>query len=303
MRDAASAHPFLFMDAFLQNLSGGLLIGGVYALIGVGLSLIFGVMRVINFAHGDFVVVGMYTAILINRQLGFDPFASLIIVLPLGFLLGVGLERLVLSRLADAPPDSSLLATLGLALIIQNILLLTFGAEPQTLNVPYATATLNLGGVTLSLIQLVAGGIILLIIIALYLFLTRTEAGRAVRATAQNRLGAELVGINTLNIRSLVFGVGMVLAITAGVTLIPQQSVTPSLTGPIFTLKAFVVTVLGGLGNIWGAIGGGLLLGVVEVLGASYLSNSYRDAYGLIAFLLVLLFRPEGLFGRSVKRV
>lgn len=288
---------------FIQNLMGGLLIGGVYALIGVGLSLIFGVMRVINFAHGDFVVIGMYSAIVIYEQIGGDPYLSLLIAVPLGFLLGLLIERVVLSRLVDAPADSTLLATLGLALIIQNTLLLLFGAEPASLYVPYATATVNIGSISLSVIQLIAGGIILLTISGLYLFLNRTEAGRAVRATSQNRLGAELVGINTLNIHSLVFGVGMALSIAAGIILIPQLFVTPVITGPVFTLKAFVVTVLGGLGNIWGAIGGGLLLGVVEVFGAYYISFDYRDAYGLLAFLLVLLLRPEGLFGKTVKRV
>lgn len=287
----------------VQNVLNGLLIGGVYAMIGIGLSLIFGVMRLINFAHGDFVVIGMYAAIATFRQWHLDPYLAAVLILPLGFGLGWALERLVLSRLVDAPPDSSLLATLGLALIIQNTLQLIFGAEPASIYVPYATATVRVGGVTLSVIQIIATALIVLVIVGLYLFLTRTEMGRAVRATAQNRLGAELVGIDTLRVRGLVFAAGATLAIAAGILLIPQLSVTPVLTGPVFTLKAFVVTVLGGLGSVWGAIGGGLLLGVVEVLGASYLSNGYRDAYGLVAFLAVLLLRPEGLFGRTVKRV
>lgn len=291
------------LTSLVQNVLNGLLIGGVYALVGVGLSLIFGVMRVINFAHGEFVVIGMYAAILAFRQLGLDPYLAALLILPLGFGLGWALERLVLGRLVDAPADSTLLATLGLALIIQNTLQLLFGAEPQSIYVPYATATVRVGGVTLSVIQILATVIIVLVIVGLYLFLTRTEMGRAVRATAQNRLGAELVGINTLSVRGLVFAAGTTLAMAAGILLIPQLSVTPVLTGPAFTLKAFVVTVLGGLGSVWGAIGGGLLLGVVEVLGASYLSNGYRDAYGLLAFLAVLLLRPEGLFGRTVKRV
>ena len=288
---------------FLQNLFGGLLIGGVYALLGVGLSLIFGVMRIINFSHGDFVVVGMYTALVMYAQLGWDPLLSLLVALPLGFLLGVGLERLILNRLVDAPEGSTLLATLGLSLVIQNILLLTFGASPRSLNVAYGTATVQLGPVTLSVVQLAAGGVVLLVILGLYLFLNFTEQGQAVQATSQNRLGAELVGIDTRTVYSLVFGVGVAFSVAAGIILIPQLFVTPVITGPVFTLKAFVVTVLGGLGNVWGAIGGGLLLGVVEVLGAAYISFDYRDAYGLVAFLLVLLLRPEGLFGRTVTRV
>lgn len=293
------------MDAltpFLQNVSGGLLIGGIYALIGVGLSLIFGVMRVINFAHGEFVILGMYVAIVLFNQLGLDPYVSLLIAGPAGFLVGVVLQRLLLARLVDIPGDSTLLVTLGLGLVISNILFLIFGAEPRSIYVPYATKTVMLSGIRLPVAQLIAGGVTLLIITALWLLLTRTEIGRAVRATAQNRLGAELVGINTPRIHALVFGLGMAMAMAAGVILAPLLFAIPT-GGAAYTLKAFVVTVLGGLGSVPGAIGGGLLLGLVEFMGASYLSSSYRDAYGLFAFLLVLLLRPEGLFGRTVKRV
>ena len=289
--------------AFAQNLSNGLLIGGVYALVGVGLTLIFGVMRTINFAHGDFVVLGMYSAVLFNLVLGWDPYISLIIAMPVGFFTGVFIERLMLARLADAPAESSMLATLGLSLVIGNTLLLTFGGEPQSVQVSYAASTVAIGPVRVSVVLLLAGLATTIAIIGLYLVLERTEIGRAIRGTSENRLGAELVGINTTRIHSIVFGLGVMLAMIAGATLIPLLFATPTTTGAIFTLKAFVVTVLGGLGRIGAAIGGGILLGVVEVLGASYLASEYRDAYGLIAFLLILLLRPEGLFGSSVKRV
>lgn len=293
------------MDAlvpFLQNLSGGLLIGGIYALIGVGLSLIFGVMNVINFAHGEFVILGMYVAIVLFNQLGLDPYVSLLIAAPAGFLVGVILQRLLIARLVDIPGDSTLLITLGLGLVIANVLFLIFGAEPRSIYVPYAIQTIMIGGVRLPVAQLIAGAVTLVLITALWLILTRTEIGRAIRATSQNRLGAELVGINTPRIHALVFGVGMAMAMAAGVILAPLLFAIPT-AGAAYTLKAFVVTVLGGLGSVPGAIGGGLLLGMVEFMGASYLSSSYRDAYGLFAFLLVLLLRPEGLFGRTVKRV
>lgn len=289
---------------FLQNVVNGLLIGGVYALIGVGLTLIFGVMRTINFAHGEFVVLGMYCAIVFNAALGWDPYFSLVVALPAGFLAGVLVQRLILAIIGDAPEEASLLATLGLSLIIANALLLTFGGEPKSVLVPYASSTVTLpGDVHVSVVLLLAGIATVLGIGSLYLLLNRTEIGRAIRGTAENRLGAELVGINTKRIHAIVFGLGTMLAIAAGVALIPLLFVSPTTTGGVFTLKAFVVTVLGGLGNIGAAIGGGLLLGVVEVLGASYLTSEYRDAYGLIAFLLVLLFRPQGLFGRTVQRV
>ena len=289
--------------AFAQNLSNGILIGGVYALVGVGLTLIFGVMRVINFAHGDFVVLGMYGAVLFNLLLGWDPYLSLVVAMPVGFVLGVVIERLILARIADAPPEAPMLATLGLSLVIGNALLLTFGGEPQSVRVPYAAATVPIGPVRVSIVLLLAGVATAAAIGALYLVLERTEIGRAIRGTAENRLGAELVGIDTTRVHSVVFGLGTMLAVMAGVTLIPLLFATPTTTGAVFTLKAFVVTVLGGLGRIGAAIGGGLLLGIVEVLGASYFAAEYRDAYGLLAFLLILLFRPEGLFGRTVKRV
>ncbi|RUR32724.1 branched-chain amino acid ABC transporter permease [Vreelandella nanhaiensis] len=289
--------------SFLQNLSNGVLIGGVYALIGVGLTLVFGVMKIINFAHGDFVILGMYCSVLLNSLFGWDPYLSLLVAMPLGFVTGALLQRLVLSRLMEAPPESSLLVTLGLALVIGNILLLTFGAEPKSVNVSYASSTVSLGDVSFSLILLLAGLATMVVIAGLYTVLNHTELGRAIRATADNRLGAELVGINTRWIEAVVFGIGMALAVTAGVVLIPLLFATPTFSGAIFTLKAFVVTVLGGLGNIGAAIAGGLLLGVVEVMGASYLTSDYRDAYGLLVFLLILLLRPEGLFGKTVKRV
>jgi branched-chain amino acid transport system permease protein len=286
----------------LQNISNGLLIGGVYALIGIGLTLIFGVMRTINFAHGEFVVLGMYSAVVFNQLLGWDPYLSLAIALPVGFLAGVVIQRVVLSPIADAPAETSLLATLGISLIIANSLLLTFGGEPTSVRVSYATTTWSLGGVNISMVLLLAGIATLLAIAALYLLLNRTEVGRAIRGTAENRLGAELVGINTKRIHAIVFGLGMMLAMAAGVALIPLLFASPTI-GAIYTLKAFVVTVLGGLGNVGAAIGGGLLLGLVEVLGASYFMSEYRDAYGLVAFIIILLFRPEGLFGRTVHRV
>lgn len=287
----------------LQNLANGVLMGGVYALVGVGLTLVFGVMRTINFAHGDFVVLGMYAAVLFNAVLGLDPYLSLVIAVPVGFLTGMLVERLVLARIVDAPPESALLATLGISLIIGNAILLTVGGEPRSVQVAYASTTISIGGVHVSMVLLVAGAATIAAIAGLYALLHRTEIGRAIRATAENRLGAELVGIDTRAIHAIVFGLGTMLAVVAGVTLIPLLFATPTNMGAVFTLKAFVVTVLGGLGSVGAAIAGGIVLGVVEVLGASYLASEYREAYGLAAFLLILLFRPEGLFGRTVKRV
>jgi branched-chain amino acid transport system permease protein len=289
--------------SFLQNLSNGILIGLVYALIGIGLTLVFGVMRTINFAHGDFVVIGMYVAVVLNSLLGWDPYMSLVVAMPAGYLLGVLIQRVILNRVVDAPQETTMLATLGLSLIIANLLLLTFGGEPQSVRVSYASSTLSLGDVNISVILLLAGTATAIVTGLLYLLLNKTEIGRAIRATSENRLGAELSGINSRKIQAIVFGLGMMLAVTAGITLIPLLFANPTSTGALFTLKAFVVIVLGGLGNMGAAIAGGIVLGLVEIFGASYLASEYRDAYGLIAFLVILLMKPEGLFGRSVKRV
>ena len=260
-------------------------------------------MRTINFAHGDFVVIGMYFAVVLNSILGWDPYITLIFAIPLGFATGALIQKYILARVIDAQPETMMLATLGISLVIANLLLLIFGGEPQSVNVSYASSTLEIVDVKISIVLLLAGSITLFVIGGLFLILNKTEIGRAIRATAENRLGAELVGVNTKKIQAIVFGMGMALAMAAGVALIPLLFASPGTTGATFTLKAFVVTVLGGLGNIGAAIAGGLMLGIVEIMGASYLNSAYRDAYGLLAFLIVLLIKPEGLFGKTVKRV
>lgn len=283
---------------FLQTVAGGILTGGVYAMVGIGMSLIFGVMRVVNFAHGEFLAVGMYGTYILFRVFGIDPYLSLFLVLPAGMLLGAVVERLFLAPIAKAPEHSAILMTVGVGLILSNVLLFLFGAHPQTIFTSYSTATVHLGGITLSVPLLISFGLTMLAILGLYALLMRTDLGRGIRATAQNPDAAELQGVNTEFIRVVVFGIGTTLAMMAGVLLLPVLYVFPTV-GSIFTLKAFVVTVLGGMGSVLGAIGGGLLLGVVESLGAAYGATGYRDALGLIAFLLVLLIRPAGLFGKS----
>ncbi len=275
----------------------GLLTGGLYALVGIGLSLIFGVMRVVNFAHGDFVTLGMYAALVLFSGLRVDPLLALVLIVPGGLLLGYAVERVFIAPISRAPERAFILMTVGVGLLLSNTLQWGFGGHPQSINTWYSTRTFQLGGVSLSLPLSASFLITAAAILALYGTLTRTEIGRAIRATAQNRDAAELVGIDTARIRALTFGIGVALAMMAGTLLLPVLYVTPTV-GGVYTLKAFVVTVLGGMGNVLGAIGGGIVLGVTESYGAAYLSSGYRDAFGLIAFLLVLLFRPAGLFGK-----
>jgi branched-chain amino acid transport system permease protein len=302
-----------FASQGLQGLIDGLLTGGVYAMIGAGMSLIFGVMRVVNFGHGDFVILGMYAAFASSTYLKLDPYISLLIVLPLAFVFGFVVHRLVLSRLLGANEQTTKLATLGLGLIVTNLILLQFGTESKTIYTDYATNTFNISvfglELRISVVRFFAVLITAAIILGLNRMLYHTELGRAIRATAQNRVGAELQGVDTKRIYAVVYGIGVLLAAAAGVLLLPLLSATPTL-GSTFTNKSFIVTILGGLGSLPGAIGGGLILGVMESLGSSLLplvnshfGANYRDAYGLIVFLGVLLLKPEGLFGRTVKRV
>lgn len=284
--------------SLLQVLASGLLTGGLYALVGIGMALVFGVMRLVNFAHGEFLALGMYGALWLYERWQLDPFAAVLLLFPAALGLGYGVERLLLAPIAGAPEQSFILMTVGIGLIISNLLLFGFGAHPQSIYTPYSTATFSLGGISLSKPLTASFLLTAAIIGGLYWLLLRTELGRAVRATAQNREAAELQGVDTARVRALVFGLAAALAAAAGSLMLPILYVIPTI-GSTFTLKAFVVTVLGGMGNVAGAIGGGLLLGVAESLGATYVSSVYRDAFGLVAFLLVLLMRPAGLFGKS----
>jgi branched-chain amino acid transport system permease protein len=285
--------------ALAQTVASGILTGGVYALVGIGLTLVFGVMRMVNFAHGEFVAVGMYLSFALFRGLGVDPYLSLLAVIPAGFLFGAVVERVLLAPLQGAVEQHApILMTVGIGLILSNALLLIFGAHPQTIYTSYSTRTVRLGPLTLSAPLLISFGLTVVVVSSLYFLLTRTDLGRAIRAAAQNREAAELQGVDTRFVRSAVFGIGSALAMVAGVLLLPALYVFPTV-GDIFTLKAFVVTVLGGMGSVAGAIWGGILLGIVESVGAGLGATGYRDAFGLIAFLLVLLIRPQGLFGTS----
>ena len=284
--------------ALLQTVASGVLTGGVYAMVGIGLSLIFGVLRIVNFAHGEFMAVGMYIAFALFRALHLDPYLSLLVVAPAGFLLGACVERFLIAPIQNAAEHSLILMTVGVGLILSNALLLIFGAHPETIYTSYSTRTVRILSVTLSLPLLVSFALTVAVVAALFLVLTRTDLGRAIRGAAQNHDAAELQGVDTRFIQTAVFGIGIVLSMAAGVLLLPALYVFPTV-GSIFTLKAFVVTVLGGMGSVVGAIWGGLLLGVVESVAAGLGATGYRDAFGLVAFLLVLLVRPAGLFGTS----
>jgi branched-chain amino acid transport system permease protein len=286
------------MAVFLQSVVSGVLVGGVYALIGIGLTLIFGVMRVINFAHGELLMVGMYVTYYAFTLAGVDPFVSVLLVAPLMFLLGVLLQRALIQRVLSALPQNQILLTIGLGLILSNTVMLVFTSDYKILSTSYSSGSVMLAGLSVSKPLFVSFLITAAITAALYAFLIKTDVGQAIRATAQDREAAQLMGVDVRRMGLLAFGLGTALAGTAGALISPTYYIFPQV-GSAFTLKAFVVVVLGGMGSIIGATVGGLVIGTVESLAASYFSSGIKEIFVYLLFLFVLLVKPSGLLGKS----
>jgi branched-chain amino acid transport system permease protein len=274
----------------------GVLTGALYAMIGLGLTVVFGVMRIINLAHGEMVILGMFGAFWGHSLWHLDPFVSLLLWVPIMFAAGVLLYRLLLRRIIPGGELATLLYTAGLSLLVANAALLAWTGDYRTINLSYGMTPLRPAGVSVSVPLAIAFGLALAITAGLYLFLNRTDLGRAIRATSQNAEAAVLMGIDVEKVAITTFGLGTALAGAAGILLAPSLYLYPTV-GELLIVKCFVVVVLGGLGSVPGAIAGGILLGVVESLGAVYVSAAYKDGIGFVLFLLVLLYRPSGLFG------
>lgn len=284
------------MEAFVQSLVSGVLTGALYAMIGVGLTVVFGVMRIINLAHGEMVMLGMFGAFFGLDLLGVDPFLSVVVWAPVMFVAGALIHRLLLRRIIPGGELNTLLYTAGLSLLVANLALFLWTGDYRTINLPYAAQPMRPFGIAVPIPLALAFGIAVLVTGALWLFLGRTDLGRAVRATSQNAEAAVLMGIDVERVATFTFGLGTALAGVAGVLLAPSLYLYPTV-GEILIVKCFVIVVLGGLGSVPGAIAGGLLLGLVESYGAVYVSMAWKDGIGFLLFLLVLLYRPSGLFG------
>jgi branched-chain amino acid transport system permease protein len=281
---------------YLQAVVNGFLLGGVYSLMAVGLSLIFGVMRVINFAHGDMMVWGMYLSFWLFTTLGVDPYLSILVTGTAVFLLGAAVQRGLVNRILAAPHEMQILLMMGVALVLENLALMTWGPDPRRVNVPYGLATLWLGPIVFDVPRLVAFGTALLLALLLYLFLRRTDLGRMIRAASDNQTGAQLVGTDILRVFTLAFGIGAACVGAAGSLMTPLLPFTPS-SGILFTVASFNIVIIGGMGNLLGAFAGGLLVGVSESLGAVLLVPSLKEIVTFVLLVFILLFRPQGLLG------
>jgi len=287
------------MDVTLvaQGLVSGVLFGGVYSLMAVGLTLIFGVMRVINFAHGDMMVWGMYLAWLLATRLGIEPVLGFTICAGALFLLGVAVQRNLVDRLGDAPHEMQILLLLGVALVLENLALMVFGPDPQRVRSRLALWTLWIGPVFVDMARLVAFVVALALTCALWVFLQRTDLGRAMRATADNPYGALVVGTDVRRVYAAAFGIGAACVGAAGALVSPILPFSPSV-GLSASVASFNIVIIGGMGSLPGAFAGGLLVSVAESLGAVFLSPSMKELVSFGLLIVILLFRPTGLFGR-----
>jgi len=279
-----------------QAVVNGLLIGGIYALVSIGVTLIFGVVKIVNFAQGEFVMIGMYISYFLASSLGIDPLASLVVVMPVLFVIGVLLQHFLIRRVLALGDMPQIFLTFALSLLLVNVALLLFTANYRTVQTPYTESAIYLGPINIPVAKLIAFAIAMVLSTMLWVFLHATDLGKAMRAAAQNREVAMLMGINPDRVFSVAVGVALALAGAAGSLLMPFYPAYP-LVGQVFVLMAFVAVVLGTLGNVAGALIASLMMGVAESLGIQFVGADSGLIVVFAMLLLTLALRPNGLFG------
>ena len=284
--------PVILIPAILN----GLLTGAVYALVALGLTLIYGVLHIINFAHGAMLSAAMFAAFFAFRILGLDPYVAIFLIAPAFFVIGYGLQRFVIGPASHGDDRNMLLVTLGLAVVIENVLLFAFRADTRTIDLPYAFQTIDLGFAFLAIPRIIGFAAVLVVALALGAVMTLTDTGKAIRAVAKEKVGAQLAGIDVAHIYAMTFGLGTACVAIAACLLMPTYYVNPT-SGEAFVLVAFTIVVLGGMGSVAGALIGGLVIGVVESLSGLFLGESLGQIGIFLIFIAVLLVRPTGLFG------
>jgi branched-chain amino acid transport system permease protein len=274
----------------------GLMTGAIYALVALGLTLIYGVLHIINFVHGALLTAAMFAAFFAYTLLGIDPYLAAVFLTPLFFVFGYVLQRFIIGPAAHGEDRNFLLVTLGLAIVIENGLLYAFRADTRTINLPYAFNTIEVGTTFLAVPRVIAFVAMIVVATALWAIMQWTDTGKAIRAVAKEKLGAELSGIDVAHIYAVTFGLGTACVAVAACLLLPTYYVNPT-AGDAFVLIAFTIVVLGGMGSIAGALLGGLFVGVVESLSSIFLGESLGQVGIFIMFIAMLLIRPSGLFG------
>ena len=286
------------MDAsiLLAATINGLLIGGIYTLVASGLTLIYGVLHIINFAHGSLLMLAMFGVYFLLTKLGVDPYLSLVVMVPAMFALGYVMYRGLIGKLAQGKDENILLITLGLSILIENLALMFFKGDTRTISVSYSDRMVELGPLLLSFPKIVSFVAAMVLCALLGLFIQRTDTGKAIRAVAKERMGARLVGIDVDRVFAISYGIGLATLGAAACLLMPIFYVSPT-TGHVFVIVAFTVVVLGGMGSFFGAVVGGLIVGLTESFGGLFLGESLGQIGISLIFILILLFRPQGLFG------
>ena len=274
----------------------GLLIGGIYTLVASGLTLIYGVLHIINFAHGSLLMLAMFGVYFLLTKLGVDPYLSLVVMVPAMFALGYVMYRGLIGKLAQGKDENILLITLGLSILIENLALMFFKGDTRTISVSYSDRMVELGPLLLSFPKIVSFLAAMVLCALLGLFIQRTDTGRAIRAVAKERMGARLVGIDVDRVFAISYGIGLATLGAAACLLMPIFYVSPT-TGQVFVIVAFTVVVLGGMGSFFGAVVGGLIVGLTESFGGLFLGESLGQIGISLIFILILLLRPQGLFG------
>lgn len=289
------------MTLFMQTLVFGIFAGAIYGIAAMGLALVFGVLDVLNIAHGELVMLGGYMGFWAFTALGLDPFLSLLIVIPALFVVGIILDRVVyryvVLQTGEEKIKNSLLVSFGLGLVLQNLALWLFTGDERSVQPSYAGDGFNVFGVVLPYTRLMTLGVVLVVTLALHLFLRKTYPGKAILATSEDYEAAQLAGVNIKRVYMMTFALGAALAAVAGQFVTFTYALSPVI-GMLWTLNALIVIVLAGAGSILGALPAGLILGVVQSLSGTYIAQTYREVVGLVIFLLVLIFRPQGLFVR-----
>jgi branched-chain amino acid transport system permease protein len=284
------------LSLLATGIVNGLLLGGVYVLLATGLTLVAGVVKIFNFGHGALLMLGAYITFWLLTLWGIDPYVSILVTGPALFAIGYVVQRYAITPVLNAPEHNLLLITLGVGLFLENLALFVWSPDYRTVRVAYSGATLLLGDLVITLPRLFASLFALLLTVLLYLLVRVTDLGKAMRASAQDREGALLQGINVRRIYAITFGLGAACAGIGGSLITPFSVLSPSM-GQLFLLTLFVVIVLGGLGSFFGALIGGLIVGVAESLGALYVDASIKQVVPFVLFILILLVRPSGLFG------